>query len=231
MDNLSTGDILIYSGNNFFQNAVKIIAMSKYNHVSVVIRIDESSLPDIKILPDGGNLYTLDTKANLLDVLAPPYGFKLKKFDGSAKIFYRKIHNKYKTPEFYQKIANCIKKYTQYIYENDKVLNKIRNIFGSNSENPELLINHNGFIESYRASFCSSMTLSFYNYILNLNLSNTVTLPGHFITDSYNHIFDNSIILDNTSNNSSTLSIITIILVLLIILIAIYFYVRKRWKT
>lgn len=225
MDNLSTGDILIYSKNAFFSGITKIFSLSNYDHVSIVIRLDSEYLPKIKILKDSGDLYLLESNTKLYNLTHPTYQFKIKKYHNNEgnQIFYRKIHQKYKTEIFYQKIKDYIKSNATEIYIGNQIL-KITDIIDSRLDNiSPINIQNSNWYNNYVSGFCSSLALGFYNYILGLGLTDTKALPRDYYYN-YNNIFDTINLLSDDGNYNYELFLFFFLLIIIIIALC---YIKK----
>ena len=60
LDFIQTGDVLLMSSITPFAILVKWTLASEYNHIAVAVRIDDSRLPDIKVVKKGGRLCLIE---------------------------------------------------------------------------------------------------------------------------------------------------------------------------
>jgi len=219
---LSTGDILIYSSSDYFSNITKLITWSEYNHVAIVLRIDSTHLPQIKILENGGDLFILESITNLLNLFPNKFTFKIKKMDiNSCKIMYRKIRETHKTTNFYIRLINYIQSNVVEIHKSDKIINDVK-VIGSNNDKIIPIPTHES--NNYTSAYCSNLSMGFYNYTLNLNILDFNYYPRDFLDPKLDYIFESSKLLEDQSYNYKVfLFICTLIF---IVILCIYFILR-----
>ncbi len=230
-DDLSTGDILIYSCSNYFSNVVKLITSSEYNHVTIVLRLDSSCFPKIKILKDGGDLFVLESITNLLNLFPETYTFKIKKLDiNYSKIMYRKLKNIYKTPNFYTKLINYLQSNVVEIHDSNKIVKDIKVIDSSNEKIIPIPIENSRYLNNYTSAFCSNLSMGFYNSTLNLNIEIFNYYPGDFLNHKLDYIFESPKLLEDQSYDYNIFLFIFTIILIIILLIYFTLCILRKYR-
>jgi hypothetical protein len=176
MDQIQTGDVVLMSSITPFAIVVKWCLASEYNHISVAVRIDESFLPDIKVVPTGGKLLLLEFNGdNYKNILTNQihHGNRLVQLEDLLpkykKIAVRKLNPIYLSDQFYTDTERFIMENCLSICKMD-ICSPIFCIFGigkeENRETPQ---------------FCSELVAKYYRTLIPGSLDHQMKwLPSHF---------------------------------------------------
>lgn len=231
-DKFKTGDLCINKTYGKFASLIRGITISSINHSCVAIRLDESKLPEIKIVKIGGVLLFLE-----IDRLYESGTRKLRtNFMDHEKVYRIPLKEQYYTPEFEQNIL-------ELIYSN---VNRIEIVMDDNQfvkkpENFKSDIMKNGRYGIPKVdTVCSEISADFYNITLNKHIDKkikpaVVFVPQTFRTpkgNPYYHLFEaEELVYDkNVNDNGCWLQLLLFILFVAIIIIIIWLLIRNRKK-
>jgi|SRR5579871_2395384 len=164
MDDLHTGDLLLFSNNSSTGFLLKTFTSSIWNHSGVAVRL----LPSGKIsFTNEGELYILEVNTvERFDIISNEVikGVTISEFEWVARsynlIAYRKLQRKLITPKFANKVAQFIKKYHKRSFPGSSAV-----FIGVWLGLP--IVGEN---ESRGNIFCSELVAHFYNQCLEIDL-------------------------------------------------------------
>lgn len=174
LDDVCTGDLLLFSSDAFASFIIKVAIISEYHHVGVAVRIKDG-----EIVLSGGELCVYDVNSTMrADKLSGKIGevaiedYATVKAKGWYTIIsYRKIDRKYHTADFITRVKEFIYNHSDHKFNHGRlamIVAWMRVPFGKNFKSIDEVI-------------CSELVTKFYYYCLNLELDeHYIYNPGHY---------------------------------------------------
>lgn len=174
MNDVCTGDLLLFSSVGFPSFIIKVAIISEYHHVGVAVRVKDG-----KIVLKGGDLCVYDVNSTprvdklhgrKVEIAVEDYD-KVKAKGWYTIISYRSLDSKYHTPEFLPRIEEFISKHAHHKFNHGRLAMLtawIRVPFGSRGQSSDEVI-------------CSELVTEFYRRCLDLQLDEGyIYNPGHY---------------------------------------------------
>lgn len=215
--NCKTGDLIVIGSEGFGPQILKTLCNTEYNHSTIVVRLDCSKLPEIKIVKTGGTLFFLEIEKKIdtfnYILIEPGYTNHI--------VLKLELKNEYYNLEFESELKNILDSLCVYVkFKNNTVINLNKYSKKNNLFTPCKRLIH--------PVICSELVLGIYTKLLKIQKydNKIMYLPHHFSTDSWDTYFIKSIIYKNIPN---TYNYFFIYLIFFIIIIGILFIINPRY--
>lgn len=179
MDDIHTGDLLLFSNNSSTGFLLKTFTSSVWNHAGVAVRLLDNKISST----NEGELYILEVNTcDRFDIISNSIikGVTISEFDWVAKsynmIAYRRLNRKLITSKFANKVAKFIKKYHRRPFPKSSMV-FLGVWLGLNLAKDD---------ESRGDIFCSELVAHFYNQCLD------VDIDDNNVADRLRNIFGSS---------------------------------------
>ena len=176
IDDIYTGDVVLMSSITPFAVVVKWCVASEYNHIAIAVRIDETMLPEIKVMQKGGRLCLIEFNGdNFKNVLTGEihHGNRLVEFTDLLpkykKIAVRRLNPIYITDDFYRKTEHFIMENCLTLCKMD-ICSPILCVLGINQG-----------IDREMPQFCSELVSKYYQTTIPGSIECSIDwLPPHY---------------------------------------------------
>jgi hypothetical protein len=228
LQNVKTGDLLLFQYSNFGSYFIKLAIGSKFNHLAMVVCIDPEKLPDIKIIQSGGIICSLENDLKYFEENSKQQYLILKKINlKENKTFtYRSIDGKYCTQYFFDKCSNFIKSNVFEYLDETRV--KIKNVIRSDrSDISPVTLKNVFYIPRNREKNCSELiySLYYYSYPEIFKRKHFFYTPTHFLEPEMKDIFGKQITIVDNYNSTNYYNFVLFILAIIVIIILIIYLI------
>lgn len=172
--NLSTGDIVLFSGKGPISASIKLVTKSKWSHVGMVVCLDEYDFITVWESTQLGNIKDLETGKFKKGVQVVPLSLRLTHYDGEIAI--RHLQNVNLSSSDIQELMRFRKEMSGRSYEKN-TLELLKSAYdGPLGENTEDL----------SSLFCSELVAESYQKLglLPSNIASNEYTPANFSTES-----------------------------------------------
>ena len=211
LHNFKTGDILLNDTIGISSTILKTFLNNNIKHSCIIIRLDISQLPNLKIVYTGGTpfLFEISHCKNKIQ-----YYLTNDKYINHS-VYKLELNPELYTTEFEKELQNIISQFCNYIIINNKTIN-----LHSNKPNI-ILYKSNNITVIY--PICSELTFGIYNRLLNIQSTKYIYYPYDFYySDNLGSYFKKSIVY--TDNLQTYYNLYTIVIIVFLILICLYIY-------